>query len=512
MIVELDRFMVAELPVPIPSAGDRRAIAALVLAANRLRDPRDKEVRPADPPRDIGEIIATQSDLANWPVLRGVVAHPVLTPDGRVISERGYDRDTGLLIEITSSWPIPDAPTRDDAVAAWVRLKELLRHYPWVSEVDRAVALSLLLTAIARPVLPAAPMHCVDSPEAGSGKSLLVNVASILASGAPASVMDFGRDAVEAGKRLDAMMLAGDLIIAIDNVEVPLEGAVLCQMLTQPARRIRVLGTHTVVTVPCVQMVTASGCNITLRGDIVRRSIICRLDAHAERPEWRDIDQDLIAEVRERRRELVADIITVMLAYQRAGQPATGASPLGGFGAWSRTVRQALVWAGEADPCGVMDRIRGDDPSRQNFTGLLRRQAPVLARLERPGRRAVDVFRAVPGRRGDLRPTPGGGKERPLRDPGRYGLPGYSRRAPRHHHHQPAVFPGPPVFEEVAKRSGHGGVSAAPELPRHGEAQTVLGCVSADTPVHHHPSPAVCERGLGRAVSMTRSPVLKPRR
>ena len=23
-------------------------------------------------------------------------------------------------------------------------------------------------------------------------------------------------------------------------------------------------------------------------------------------------------------------------------------------------VRQALVWAGEADPCGVMDRIRGD--------------------------------------------------------------------------------------------------------------------------------------------------------
>jgi hypothetical protein len=57
-------------------------------------------------------------------------------------------------------------------------------------------------------------------------------------------VMDFGRDAVEAGKRLDAMMLAGDPIIAIDNVEAPLEGAVLCQMLSQTARRIRVLGTH----------------------------------------------------------------------------------------------------------------------------------------------------------------------------------------------------------------------------------------------------------------------------
>jgi hypothetical protein len=59
---------------------------------------------------------------------------------------------------------------------------------------------------------------------------LLVDVAAMLASGGPASVMDFGRDPVEAGKRLDAMMLCGDPLIAIDNVEAPLEGAVLCQM------------------------------------------------------------------------------------------------------------------------------------------------------------------------------------------------------------------------------------------------------------------------------------------
>lgn len=233
------------------------------------------------------------------------------------------------------------------------------------------MGLSLLLSPIARPVLPAAPMHCVDSPEAGSGKSMLVDVASIGANGGLAPVMDYGRDPAEAGKRLDAMMLAGDPLIAIDNVEAPLEGAVLCQMLTQPARRIRVLGGHTVVTVPCVQMVTASGCNLTLRGDIVRRVIICRLDAQTERPELRDIDQDLIAEVRENRREIVGDLITVMLAYQQAGHPDTGVSPLGGFGAWSRMVRQALIWAGEADPCRSMDQIRGDDPFRQNLVLVL---------------------------------------------------------------------------------------------------------------------------------------------
>jgi putative DNA primase/helicase len=211
-------------------------------------------------------------------------------------------------------------------------------------------------------------MHCVDSPEPGSGKSLLVDVAAMLASGGPASVMDFGRDPVEAGKRLDAMMLCGDPLIAIDNVEAPLEGAVLCQMLTQTARRIRVMGTHQVVTVPCVQLITATGCNLTLRGDIVRRVIICRLDAGTDRPELRVIDQDLIAETTANRREIVGDLITVMFAYQRAGHPDTGVSPMGGFGAWSRMVRQALIWAGEVDPCGSMDRTRGDDPSWQNLT------------------------------------------------------------------------------------------------------------------------------------------------
>jgi len=374
------------IEAPSTSDGVRRPAGALVLrlvdaiwvrvnlaaaAEWQKWNPRDEEMRPADPPRDIGEIIATQSDLANWPVLRGVVSHPVVTPEGRVISTPGYDRDTGLLIEITGSWPIPVAPTRDDSVGACARLTELLRHYPWVSEVDRAVGLSLLLTAIARPVLPAAPMHCVDSPEAGSGKSLLVDAAAILASGGPASVMDFGRDAVEAGKRLDAMMLAGDSLIAIDNVELPLEGAVLCQALTQTTRRIRVLGGHTVVTIPCVQLITATGCNLTLRGDIVRRAIICRLDAKTDRPELRVIDQDLLAEVREMRREIVGDLITMMLAYQRAGHPHTGVSPLGGFGAWSRMVRHALIWAGEADPCGSMDQIRGNDPSRQNLALVL---------------------------------------------------------------------------------------------------------------------------------------------
>ncbi|MGN2393637.1 hypothetical protein ACTFO6_19360, partial [Pelomicrobium sp. G1] len=81
-----------------------------------------------------------------------------------------------------------------------------------------------------------------------------------------------GRDAdAESAKRIDAAQLAGDQIIAIDNIERPLEGAALAQLLTQGARRIRLLGASTAVTVACTAMVVATGINLLVRGDLTRR-------------------------------------------------------------------------------------------------------------------------------------------------------------------------------------------------------------------------------------------------
>jgi putative DNA primase/helicase len=395
---------------PVDSVWTRLQLAGA--AAWRKWDAREKKLRPADPPKDIAGFVATQPDVGDWPVLRGVVAHLVLTFRGRLISDPGYDQGSGLLVDITGDWPIPAAPTRDDAVAAWERLKNLLRYFPWVSDTDRAVAISMLMTAIARPALPAAPMHAVDAPEAGTGKSLLVDAASILASGteapvmarpalpaapmhavdAPeagtgksllvdaasilasgteAPVMAYGYDAAEAGKRLDAMLLAGDPIISIDNVEAPIEGAALCQTLTQTTRRIRVLGLTKRVTGPCMAMLTATGNNLVLKGDVVRRVLLCRLDAQTEHPELRDFDQDLIAEASEHRKDLVADVITIMLAYQRAGQPAVGVTRFGSYEPWSRMVRQALRWVGEVDPCLSLERTRGGDPARVDLIVVL---------------------------------------------------------------------------------------------------------------------------------------------
>lgn len=372
---------------PEAADGVSRPVGALVLrpvepdwlrlrlaeaACWRRYDGRAKDWRPTDPPVDVARTILAAPDEGSWPYLRAIARHPVLLQNGRRLERCGYDAASGLLIDAPGDWPpLPGRPTRDGAVEARQRIEALLRFYPFVSDADRAVALSLLLTAVARPVLPAVPAHAVDAPAPGTGKSLLIDAAAIVVTGAKAAVMDFGKDATEADKRLDGMLLAGDALIAIDNIEAPVEGATLCQTLTQTTRRVRPLGASTMTTVPCVALITMNGNNLTLRGDIVRRVLVCRLDAACERPEMRAIPQDLLAEVHTGRGDIVRDLQTIMAAHIRAGRPDQALSPLGSFREWDAMVRAALVWCGSADPVAVMERTRNDDPSRQALHAVL---------------------------------------------------------------------------------------------------------------------------------------------
>src|SRR5262245_32428487 len=138
--------------------------------------------------------------------------------------------------------PVPQFPDKSEATAALGELETLISTFPFADELDRSVALSAILTTLDRRVMHAAPMHAFTSPTAGTGKSLLVDLASILATGRPMPVISQGRTEEELEKRLGAALLAGDAAISIDNCEHPLQSVFLCQVLTQSHVKIRVLG------------------------------------------------------------------------------------------------------------------------------------------------------------------------------------------------------------------------------------------------------------------------------
>lgn len=353
---------------------------AFTRAANWKRfDKREGEWLSTDCPHKIAETFLAREGQWRLPVLTGIINCPTLRPDGSILDLPGYDPQTGLLFDPQDvRFPaLPRDPDQATALRALGFLKDLISTFPFVTDADRSVALSGILTALIRRSLPTAPLHGFNAPTAGTGKSMLVDLASQIATARPAPVIAQGKSEEEMEKRLGAALIAGDVLIAIDNCEEPLGGELLCQTLTQTSLKVRILGKSVNAEVPSNAAVFATGNNLTLEGDMTRRAIRATLDAGVERPELRAFDRDPLAMVTAQRGDYVTAGLTVLRAYHIAGRPEMRA-PLGSFTDWSRWVRDALIWLGEADPCETMEGMRGADPKLEALTTVLEQWREVI--------------------------------------------------------------------------------------------------------------------------------------
>jgi hypothetical protein len=199
---------------------------------------------------------------------------------------------------------------------------------------------------------------------------MLVDIASIIATGRETPVLAQGSTAEELEKRLGAAFLAGDATVSIDNCEQPLGSDLLCQVLTQPSVNIRLLGQSKNVEVLTNATLFATGNNLRLIGDLTRRALVGFLDPRCERPELREFATNPLQLIRQDRGRYVTAALTVLRAFYVAGRPQQ-ASPLGSFDGWSRRVRDALVWLGEADPCATMERARAEDPQLEKLRSVM---------------------------------------------------------------------------------------------------------------------------------------------
>ncbi|WP_247430197.1 bifunctional DNA primase/polymerase [Bradyrhizobium sp. 44] len=319
-----------------------------------------------------------RGDKWKLPVINGVIEAPTLRRDGSIIDSDGYDAKSGLLLDMGGvEFPaVPEEPTRADALASLALLNKPFANFPFVANAkgrsaSRSVMLSAALTALVRRTLHSAPMHGTSAPTMGTGKTLAIDVVSMIATGRLTTAMSQGANEEEDEKRLFSVLLQNDLILLIDNVKRPIEGDALCTVLTQSTWQSRVLGENRRVQVPTNVLMLASGNNLTYKGDMTTRSLLCKLDAQMENPETRRFDIDLKTWVPQHRAELVVAGLTVLRAFVVAGRPGLKElTPFGRFEDWSNLVRGALVWLGEPDPCKTRDFIATDDPERNDLEQL----------------------------------------------------------------------------------------------------------------------------------------------
>jgi hypothetical protein len=325
-------------------------------------DGRAKKHIPADPPMALVRTWRARKSESRLPSLSGIISTPLILPTGRIIEAPGYDAATGLFFNPLGVEfpPVPTNPTQDDARAAMLVLEnDLLAEFPFVDEASKAVALSGLLTSVSRKALDFAFMHAVTAPAYGSGKSFLIDVFCMLATGRCAPVTGQGRTSEEFDKHLDAHLLTSAGHLAIDNISRPLEGEKLCQILTQTSVEVRLFHTQDKVVIDPRIFITATGTNLVIIEDLRRRSLLCSLDAKLERPELRKFTSNPLTLIQQDRGKYVAAANTAL----RAGMLgiAERSEPVNGYERYCAMIRDLLLWLGYADPCGTMETIRKQD-------------------------------------------------------------------------------------------------------------------------------------------------------
>jgi putative DNA primase/helicase len=349
-------------------------VETLTRAARFLRyNARSKRFVPIDAPEKVADAYLARHGAWKLPIIAGIASAPFLRPDGSLCDQPGYDPQSCVLYRPEETFPtIPQQPSKSDAVEALGLIEKLIETFPFVSPADKAVTLAAIFTALDRRAMPTAPLHAYTAPSAGTGKSLLVDAIAMLATGRLMPVIAQGRSEEEFEKRLGAALLAGDAVISIDNCDHEVSSALLCQALTQQHLNIRILGFSKNVETPVNAAIFATGNNLTIAGDLTRRTLLCALDARCERPELRTFDIDVLETIRANRGALVAAVLTVLRAWHVARRNERIVLPaFGSFQEWSRRIREPLVWLGHADPCETITKVRENDPTRIALNAVL---------------------------------------------------------------------------------------------------------------------------------------------
>lgn len=346
----------------------------------------DRKWKKSDCPERLAKIFIARGEW-KLPLLQGVITAPTLRADGSVLDQEGYDAKTGLFFHSNEKFlPLKAQPKMEDAIAAIAIFKDLLKDFLFIDSASFSVAISAILTALIRRSLITAPLHAFNAPKKGSGKSLLADVVGIIATGFKPTLMSQPENQTEERKRLLSLLMVGDPVICIDNVERPLGSDALCTILTSERWSERLLGANKNIDVSTNVMFLATGNNIIFQGDLTRRVLKSTIDPKCERPEERKFDVDLQSYSKMHRALLVDAGLTILKAYDFAGRPSQNLPQLGSFEQWSSWVRSALIWSGLQDPCETRNSIEDKDPISRSLKRLLmiwhrEFKEPVLARV-----------------------------------------------------------------------------------------------------------------------------------
>lgn len=286
-----------EEDAPLPLAADRitpeRLAAALAAHVTLVRpeSARGGGVVEAafSPSVPVLKAVLSTQHWPNLPTLRGLISAPVLRPDGTLLQDPGYDRQTGLFLTTrTRMERVPDIPSTQDVDAAHgFLLDEFLADFPWRTPADRANYIALLVTPLLRPYTRAlSPFGVVDATMPGSGKTILTSCIGLLVG---QRVLTWTDDEHELRKQITTVIAKQVGAVVFDNLPEGhvINSANLARLITERVWSDRGLGGNKDITFANDRLWLATGNNLRVGGDMASRTVWVRLDPDCPAPEAR---------------------------------------------------------------------------------------------------------------------------------------------------------------------------------------------------------------------------------
>jgi hypothetical protein len=269
--------------------GEAALRGRLARVANWERVNDEGAVEECAPPREVVNDLASLPDWGGVPLLEAIVESPVFAPDGSLVATPGYDERAKVWYHAPKGLtvpPVPENPTADDlARAKALLLDELLGDFPFKDQASRANALAALLLPFVRPMIDGpTPLHLFDAPSPGTGKTLLALLVGIVTTGRDAEATTEGRDEDEWRKRLLAVLCEAPVLVLLDNLKRPLDSGALASALTVRVWKDRILGVSKTAALPVTCTWLATGNNTELSHEMVRRTVLIRLDSKTDQP------------------------------------------------------------------------------------------------------------------------------------------------------------------------------------------------------------------------------------
>jgi len=322
-------------------------------------------------PNDLLVRAFRDASVAKASPLVGLVEHPVISPDGKLIAGSGYDQCTGLYLSVAEELT-PNLDFQIDTFHAeesllWLR-SHYLRDYPFGDQLDADAAIAMNLTLLERVFVAGStgfPGFSSNAPTQGSGKTTIFSQASEAIYGRPVAASSFPQNTEEMAKHLTALLLEGQPLVLFDNLP---EGRAffsdeLAKAMTSDTYKNRLLGTNRTVSAAANIVFGFTGNNITPAEDFATRVLQIELCPETENPDRRAFTRvNIIDWTAENRPQVLRHLCILVAGFLRSGTQLDVCPTR--FTQWDRLVRFPIIWAGGLDVAQAFNRNKADDPYR----------------------------------------------------------------------------------------------------------------------------------------------------